>query len=81
MDLQDIQNELYLLEKKVQSYKHSGKILLQDEVKIKKEIMDLSITLLKITSSTISERWRRYLLKRRIQRLYLKIDSLKTIYN
>ncbi|WWT40141.1 hypothetical protein [Staphylococcus phage PT94] len=81
MDLQDIQNELYLLEKKVQSYNHSGKILLQDEVKIKKEIMDLSITLLKITSSTISERWRRYLLKRRIQRLYLKIDSLKTIYN
>lgn len=81
MDLKNIQNELYLLEKHVEFYNYSNEILLQDEVKTKQNIIKLSHQLLRIKPKTISDRWKKYWLKRRIQKLYLKVDSLKTIYN
>lgn len=81
MDLHNIQDELYLLEKHVEFYSHSNRILLQDEVKTKQDIIKLSHQLLRIKPKTISDRWKKYRLKRRIQKLYLKVDSLKTIYN
>lgn len=81
MDLHNIQDELYLLEKAVELYNHSGRILLQDEAQTKKEIMNLSNQLLKLQPTTMSDRLVKFRLKRRIQRLYVKVDSLKIIYN
>lgn len=81
MDFHNIQDKLYLLEKHVEFYCRSNKIPLKDEVKTKQDIIKLSHQLLRIKPKTISDRWKKYRLKRRIQKLYLKVDSLKTIYN
>lgn len=83
MELWEIEELIYLEEqhfKLIANLKNKS-ILLQDEVAIKKNIMSLSQELRKVNSKGIENKVKIILLKRRLQKLYLKVNELNTIYH
>lgn len=83
MKLWEIEENVYLEEKHFELVvnKRNNSIFLQDEVTIKQNVQKLIQEIRKTEKNNWKDKLKALLLKRRLQKLYVKTDIMRTIYH